>query len=117
MEMEITPIGDNLVKVTLMGRLDTPGVSRVETRFLASLVPHGNSAIVDLSQVDFVSSMGIRMIISAARSLQIRRAALALYGVQESVNQIFGIASLQQIISICSTEAEALAAVSTSPSN
>ncbi len=114
--MEISPIRERLVKVTLAGRLDTPGVNRVETRFLASLVPHGNSAIVDLSQVNFVSSLGLRMILSAARGLQMRQATLAVYGAQEQVTQVFDIVSLGQIVSICSTEAEALAAVA-SPRN
>jgi anti-anti-sigma factor len=114
--MDISPIRERLVKVTLAGRLDSPGVNRVETRFLASLVPGGNSAIVDLSQVDFVSSMGIRMIVAAARGLKMRQATLALYGAQELVNEVFEMVSLRQIISICSTEEEALAAVA-SPVN
>ena len=112
--MEISPVQDRLVKVTLTGRLDTPGVDRVETRFIASLIPGGNNAIVDLSQVDFVASMGIRMIVSAARSLRTRKATLAVYGAQEQVSQVFEIVALGQIISICSTEAEALAAVAAS---
>ncbi len=115
--MAISPIRERLVKVTLAGRLDTPGVSRIETKFLASLVPAGNSAIVDLSQVDFVSSMGIRMIVSAARNLQKRQATLAVYGAQEQVTQVFGLVSLGRIISICSTETEALAAVADTPLN
>ncbi len=113
--MDISPIRERLVKVTLAGRLDTPGVHRVETRFLASLVPDGNSAIVDLSQVNFVSSLGLRMIVSAARSLQKRQATLVVYGAQDQVTEIFDIVSLGQILSICSTEAEALAAVASPP--
>ena len=109
--MDISPIREGLVKITLNGRLDTPGVDRVEARFLASLVPDGNSAIVDLSHVGFVSSLGIRMIVSAAKSLRTQKATLAVYGVQERVNQVFEIVSLGQVISICSTESEALAAV------
>ncbi len=109
--MSISPISERLVKVTLAGRLDTPGVGRVETRFLASLVPEGNSAIVDLSQVNFVSSLGIRMILSAARSLKARQATLAIYGAQASVAQVFDFAALGQIIPICPTEADALKAV------
>jgi anti-anti-sigma factor len=109
--MDISPVSERLVKITLAGRLDTPAVDRIEARLLAALVPEGNSAIVDLSQVDFVSSLGIRMIVSAARSLRMRQAALAIYGVQERVNQVFDIVSLGQVISICSTEAEALAAL------
>jgi anti-anti-sigma factor len=111
MEMDVTPLGERLVRVTLVGRLDAPGVDRVETRFLAALVPGANNTIVDLSQVDFVSSLGIRMLLSTARSLKMRNAALALFGVQEQVNQVLELVSIQQLIRICSSEAEALAAV------
>jgi hypothetical protein len=48
--MSVSSLGDRLVKVTLVGRLDTPGVDHVETRFVAHLLPGANSAIVDLSQ-------------------------------------------------------------------
>jgi anti-anti-sigma factor len=111
--MDISPIRERLVKVTLTGRLDSPGVDRIETTFLASLVP-GINAIIDLSHVDFVASLGIRMIVSAARSLGTRQATLALYGAQEQVRQVLEIVALGKIIAICSTEAEALAAVGAS---
>ena len=111
MHMDVSPIGDRLLRVTLTGRLDTPGVDRIETRFIAALVPGGNSAVVDLSQVDFVASMGIRMLVSAARSLRSKQAALALYGVQDRVNQVFELVALQKVIPVCPTETEALAAV------
>jgi anti-anti-sigma factor len=109
--MDVSPLSERLVRVTLTGRLDTAGVDGVETRFLASLVPGAKNAIVDLSQVDFVASMGIRMLMSAARSLKSRRAALAIYGAQDRVKQVFDIVSLGQIIPVCSTEEEALAAI------
>lgn len=109
--IDFSPIGDRLLKVTLSGRLDTPGVDRVETRFLAALVPGANNAIVDCSGVDFVSSMGIRMLVSAARGLKSRQATLALFGVQPQVAQVFHDTALGQVIPIRTTEAEALAAV------
>jgi anti-anti-sigma factor len=111
MQMEVLPLGERYVKVTLQGRLDTPGVDRIETRFLASLVPGGNTAIVDLSQVDFISSMGIRMLVSAARSLKMRQAALAVFGVQPQVSQLLEVVAIDQMIPICGTEAEAQTAV------
>jgi anti-sigma B factor antagonist len=112
MEMEVTPIGETLVKVTIAGRLDAQGVARIETRLLASLVPQGNSAIIDLSRVDFVASMAIRMFVSAAKSLRHKHAVVALYGATEMVNKVFETVSLQTIMPVCATEAEALAAVS-----
>ena len=112
--MTFDNLGERLVKVTFVGRLDTPGVDRVETRFVAQLVPSGNSAIIDLSGVDFVSSMGIRMLVSTARNLRVRHGQLVLYGTQKPVLQVFEVVSLRQLMSICDTEAEALAAVSPS---
>lgn len=110
-EMKVDSLGERLVRVTIIGRLDTPGVDQVETHFVAHLVPGSNSAVVDMSAVEFVSSMGIRMLVSAGRTLRARQATLALYGVQPAVLQVFEAVALQKIISVCSTEAEALAAV------
>jgi len=110
-EMTVNTLGERLVKITFVGRLETPGGGEVETRFIANLAPQANSAIVDLSAVDFVTSLGIRLFVSAARMLQARQAKLALFGTQDRVRQILESVALQQVIPICATEAEALAAV------
>jgi anti-anti-sigma factor len=110
MYMDISPLADKLVKVTLVGQLDTPGADSIETRFLASLVPNANNAIIDMSGVDFISSMGIRMLVAAARGLKMRQAVLAMYGVQAQVNQVLELVAINQMIPVCSTEAEAQAA-------
>ena len=112
--MNVSNLGDRLVKVTLIGRLDASGVDRVETRFVAQLVPAANSAIVDLSQVDFIASLGLRMLVAAAKSLKARQAKLVLFGVQRPVQQVLEAVALHKIIPICSDEADALAAVATS---
>ena len=62
MGIHITTVTEKVVRVALTGRLDAASVDRIETRFVAALVPGANSAVVDLSQVDFIGSMGIRML-------------------------------------------------------
>ncbi|MGE0448811.1 MAG: STAS domain-containing protein [Vicinamibacterales bacterium] len=111
MQLDITPLNDHLVKVTLAGRLDTQGVDRIETRFIAAMVPAGKSAVVDISAVEFLASLGIRMLVAAARGLKMRKARLAVYGAGPAVSQVFEVAALGQLMSICSSEAEAMAAV------
>lgn len=111
-QISVSPIGEQLVKIVLSGRLDTQGAERVETSFTAALVPGGNNAVVDLSQVEFVTSMGIRMFVAVARSLKMRQARMALFGAQEQCAQVFEAVSLNKIIPIRITEAEALEAVS-----
>ena len=113
MEMEVVSLGDRLVRVNLVGRLDTKGVDRVETKFVSSLVPAGNNAVVDLSGVDFLGSMAIRMLISTARSLKARQAKLVLFGARPEVGQVFEAVGLNKIIDICAKEGDALALVST----
>lgn len=111
-EMEVTGLDDGLTKVTLSGRLDTPGVDRIEARFAAAVVPSGKSAIVDVSRVVFAGSMGIRMFITIARSMGLRQARLALYGAQSMVSEVFENVSLSEIMPIVATETEAITAVS-----
>jgi anti-sigma B factor antagonist len=113
--MDITPLGERLVKIALAGRLDTQGVDRVETRFTSAIVAAGNSAIVDLSKVDFVTSLGIRLLVSTARNVKMRQAKLALFGASEQVGQVFETVFLQKIIPIYATEAEALASIAAPP--
>lgn len=109
--MEVTGLGDGLTKVILSGRLDAPGVDKIETRFVAATVPGGQSAIVDLSRVEFVASMGIRMFVSVARSMGLRQSKLALYGAPSMVSEVFEYVSLSEVIPIVATETEAIAAV------
>ncbi len=105
--MEISQLGDDKVKVIFKGRLDTPGVDRVETRFVAAVVPSGRHALVDLSQVEFIGSLGVRMFISVARGLGLRSARLVLVSPQTQVREVFDHVSLSEIIPICADEAEA----------
>ena len=109
--MEIAGLENGLTKIVLTGRLDTPGVDRIEARFVASIVPASKSAIVDISGVEFIASMGIRMFIAVARSLALRKAKVALYGAQTLVSDIFENVSLKEIIPIVDSETEAVIAV------
>ena len=111
MKIEITEVGDDLRKVTLMGRLDTPGVLGIEPRFVTGIVPGGKCAIVDLSQVDFIASMGIRMFISVARNMKDRQAKIALYAPQPRVDELLDAAAFKQLIPVCKDAEEAARAV------
>ena len=86
MEIQHSDIGD-VRKVILAGRLDTAGVDLIETRFGASIVPAGKNTVVDLSQVTFLASMGIRMLIATNRSLSRKGGKFALYGATPAVTR------------------------------
>ena len=111
MNMAIAGLDTGVTKITLSGRLDTPGVDRIEARLVATVVPNNRSAIIDVSGVDFITSMGIRMLITVARSLALRQAKLALYGAQSMVNEVIERVALPEIIPVVENEADAISAV------
>ena len=68
----------------------------------------GRDAVIDLSGVSFVASMGIRLLIASARGLRQKGATLVLFGAQELVANALDQAALDQIIPIVATERQAL---------
>ncbi len=112
MKIEINEVGENLRQVTLTGRLDTSGVLGIEPRFVTGIVPGGKNAIVDISQVDFIGSMGIRMFIAVARNMKDRNAKLALYAPQPNVFEVLESAWFRKLVPVCTDAEEAAAAVS-----
>jgi anti-anti-sigma factor len=113
--MDVGLLGNRLIKVTLNGRLDTQGVDLIEPRFIGALAADADGAVIDLSQVEFVASMGIRMLVSAAQQLRKRQKTLAVYGAPPLVMRVFEAVSLQKILRVCATEAEAVQAATASP--
>lgn len=111
MHMTLESIDAGIVRVALAGRLDTPGVDAIETRLTASLVPRGDSAIVDLSAVEFAGSMAIRMFISLAKALARHGKRIALLSPQPAVAEVFDTVELGKLIPIESDAAGALARV------
>lgn len=108
MELEVSEREGNIARVTLVGRLDTSGVDRCESRFNAAVVAAKRDSVVDLSGVDFVASMGLRMFIAAARAAKLTAHTLVLFAPQPRVKEVLDQVSLAEIIPIVETEAEAL---------
>ena len=110
MKMDITE-EEGVVRVGLVGRLDTPGVDAIETRLTAAVCPRGARTVVDLSGVEFIGSLGLRMLITIARTLSRKNGKLVLYGPKAFVAQVLETASLGDIIPVQPDAASAIAAV------
>jgi anti-anti-sigma factor len=107
LEIEVTYTA-NIARVKLRGRLDTPGVDRIEAKFTSAVVPEGRNTVVDLSEVSFIASMGLRMFIGLAKALKRNNAKLVLFAPQSQVNEIFTTVVLREIMPIVVDEAEAM---------
>ncbi len=99
MELEIQEDTAQFTRLALKGRLDTAGVDRVEIKFNASL-PRDKHGIVDFSEVTFLASMGIRMLIAAARTMDRRGKRLVLIAPRPLVDQALRHSSIDDIVPV-----------------
>ena len=97
-ELQIIEQSETMTVVALSGELDSPGVNGVEDRFRAAICPSGRNAVVDLSGVTFLASLGMRMLIAAARTLAARGARLVMHSPQELVRESLVGAALDDFI-------------------
>jgi len=109
MDFALTEVDPAIHRVTLRGRLDAAGAEAIDQRFSAAVGSVGKHALVDLTEVSFVASLGLRMFISVARVLQRRGAQMILFGAQPQVMEVFDAIALDQMMPVVATEAEARA--------
>jgi anti-sigma B factor antagonist len=65
--------------IKLSGRLDIAGTTEIEGKFVAFAATEKIRVIVDLTGVNFLSSIGIRAIISNAKAQQQRGGKMVLF--------------------------------------
>lgn len=107
MDIEVTPLTPTLNCLRLNGRLDAASVDQIEVRLNAAAVAPGKDLLVDLSQLSFIASMGIRLLITAARSLKAKGARMVLFGAQPLVREVLDHVALDQVVPIAEDEAQA----------
>jgi stage II sporulation protein AA (anti-sigma F factor antagonist) len=95
--------------VELRGRLDASNSSYVE-RQLQILMDQGERRlVVDLSDLVYISSLGLRVLIVFAKYLQKANGRLALAAMNSHIYEVFKIAGFTGIFSIYPTREEAIA--------
>ena len=107
MELTVVEQSDDLTVVALDGRLDVQGVSDVEMKFVANTSGRRKPTIVDLSKVEFIASLGMGMLVSAAQTLKQRGARLVLLKPRELVVDSLNAAGLTSVLTVSETMQEA----------
>jgi anti-anti-sigma factor len=75
-------------------------VAAVEVKFLAATAARRKPAIVDLSDVTFVGSLGIGMLVGAAKALARHGISMVLLDPQEFVERTLTVAKVPDVIPI-----------------
>ena len=108
-EMTVRELPVDATCVRLDGRLDAAGADQIGIRFAAVVASAGRPAMIDLGGVSFIASLGIRLLISTARSMASKGLPMVLFGADALVREVLDHVALDQIIPVVDTEAEAVA--------
>ena len=110
MEIHKERVGDTYV-VTASGRLD--GIySTAFANLVGELVTDTNPKIlIDFTDVDFVTSAGLRALLLLVKKAKATGGVFALCGVNEQVREVLDITGFSSMLSIHAGRAEGLAAL------
>ena len=102
MELRSEDLPNGIKLIVLSGRMDIAGTQQIDTQF-GGLTAGAKALIaVDVSDVSFLASIGMRTLVSSARELMHRGGAMVLVNPKPIVNQALVAAGIDSLIPVCS---------------
>lgn len=115
MDIEVHNIEEHGVTVVaLRGDLDTTSSRRVQEALLP-LVERGGRLVLELSAVPYMSSAGLRLLLSLYRRVSSLTGRLVLVGVAPDILDTMDVTGFLEFFTACDTLEEALAALGDAP--
>ena len=102
MELHYSELESGIRLIKLIGKLDIAGVSQIETPFAEYCTGDGVRIIVDISGVDFLASIGIRLLTLTAKSVMGRGGRMVLLHPLPDVQDVLEVTGIPAIIPIYS---------------
>ena len=100
MDLRSEQLADGVEKITLVGRMDSIAGHDINLRLAALVGSLRLRAVVDLSEVSFRASIGIRTLVINARAQSLRGGVMALANPQPVVAEVLKMAGLDTIIPV-----------------
>lgn len=96
--------------VAIAGSLDST-TSPEAQKSLDSAVAGAKKVLLDFSGLDYISSAGLRILLGAAKQLRASGGKFGMFGLNQSVREVFEISGFSSILSVYQSETEALGAM------
>ena len=96
-----------IVTLSLSGSLDATTAMTFEEKILAQIESGERRFVIDLAQLDYISSAGLRVFILAAKRLNNANGKMVLCALKDPVKEVFDIAGFSSIFSIHGSHDEA----------
>ena len=101
-----TAAGAGHATAHVSGRLDAPGVAAIEGAMArAAEAAPGGRLVIDLAGVPYLASVGLRLLMLVARTLEKRGGRLVVANPTDEVVVVLAVAGLEKPLRVCSGEA------------
>jgi len=107
--MEILQLNhDGIVILEVKGRLDTFSSVELDKKLSTLIQDQKYHLLIDFSQLDFISSSGLRVLLAAGKQLKSVNGKIALCALQNHVKEVFDVAGFTMLFSIFPSRETAL---------
>ena len=100
MKLEYSELDNGIRLIKLIGRLDMAGTNLIDKQFVEHCAGENAFVLVDLSEVNYLSSIGIPMLITTAKGVAKRGGRMALLDPQANVKSVLDITGVSNMIRI-----------------
>ena len=100
MQLESELLDDHILKISLDGRLDIEGTQAIDMKFTALTATKKAAVLVDLSQVAFLASIGMRTLLSCAKANAARGGKMVLFNPQPMVKDVLETSGVTSLIPV-----------------
>lgn len=100
MDITLVDAGADFTHIALSGRVSLDEIGDLDHEFTRQTVVRRKPVLVDLSNVDFMASIGLRILITAAKALSKHDAKLVLYKPQTEVEKVLRTSGFDKIMPI-----------------
>ena len=107
MQIEKSHLGGSVTRLKLAGRLDINGSAMVEIP-IALAAKNCRVLLIDMSEVSYVASLGVRHLVMAAKTLSWGGGKLVLFAVTEPVAETLETMGITDLIPLAASESAAL---------
>jgi anti-anti-sigma factor len=111
MKLHVEELDKGIRLIALEGRLDMAGAQEIDIKFTAHAASSKGLVLVDLAQVEFLASIGIRTLLSAAKGQKLRGGTLVMCAAQPLVAKAMETAGVTTIVPLLANREAGIAAL------
>jgi anti-anti-sigma factor len=101
MDLSYTDV-DGVRTVKLKGRMDLQGAAEIDLPFTALTSTERSYIVIDLSEVDFMASMGLATLVRSGKAVRLRKGNMVLFNPTPSVRQVLASTRVDEVLRVYS---------------